>query len=47
MSRGQKLKDMAEILREHLGLKDEVYFPIVELLEVMCEIFILYGGISR
>lgn len=35
----KQLRQLAEILREYLGLNDEVYFPIVELLDVMCEIF--------
>ena len=33
------LRVLAKILRKNLGLTDELYFPIVELLDVMCELF--------
>lgn len=35
----KQLRLLASILRNQLGLKNEIYFPIVELLDVMCEIF--------
>lgn len=37
-SRNQ-LRFLATVLRKYLGLENELYFPIVELLDVMCEIF--------
>ena len=33
------LRKLARILRKHLNLDDELYFPIVELLDVFTEIF--------
>ena len=33
------LRSLARILREHLHLDDVLYFPIVELLDVMTELF--------
>ena len=33
------LRSLARILREHLQLDDVLYFPIVELLDVMTELF--------
>ena len=33
------LRKLARILREHLHLDDVLYFPIVELLDVMTELF--------
>lgn len=33
------LRSLARILREHLLLDDVLYFPIVELLDVMTELF--------
>ena len=33
------LRKLARILRNHLNLDDELYFPIVELLDVFTEIF--------
>ena len=35
----KQLRELASILRNHLGLKNEIFFPIVELLDVMCELF--------
>lgn len=35
----KQLRALATILREYLGLKNEIFFPIVELLDVMCELF--------
>lgn len=37
-SRNQ-LRFLATVLRKYLGLENELYFPIVELLDVVCEIF--------
>ena len=34
-----QLRSLASILRKYLGLENELYFPIVELLDVMYEIF--------
>ena len=33
------LRSLARVLREHLHLDDVLYFPIVELLDVMTELF--------
>ena len=33
------LRKLARILRKHLNLDDELYFPIVELLDVFTEVF--------
>ena len=33
------LRYLAIILRNHLGLKDELWIPIVELLDVLSELF--------
>ena len=33
------LRNLARILRKHLQLDDVLYFPIVELLDVMTELF--------
>ena len=33
------LRMLARLLRYKLGLEDELYFPIVELLDVLCELF--------
>jgi len=33
------LRELAEILRNHLGLKNELWIPIVELLDILSEIF--------
>lgn len=33
------LRMLARLLRYKLGLEDEIYFPIVELLDVLCEMF--------
>ena len=35
----RQLRSLASILRKYLGLENELYFPIVELLDVMYEIF--------
>lgn len=35
----RQLRSLASILRKHLGLENELYFPVVELLDVMYEIF--------
>lgn len=35
----KELRRLAKLLRKNLGLADTVYFPIVELLDIMCEIF--------
>ena len=35
----RQLRSLASILRKHLGLENERYFPVVELLDVMYEIF--------
>lgn len=33
------LRMLARVIRIKLGLENEPYFPIVELLEVLCELF--------
>ena len=34
------LRKLARVLREHLKLDDVLYFPIVELLDALTEIFV-------
>ena len=33
------LRDLANILRNHLGLQNELWIPIIELLDVLPELF--------
>ncbi len=35
----ENLRTLARMLRKHLNLDDVLYFPIVELLDVLTEIF--------
>lgn len=34
-----QLRQLANVLRDKLGLHDTLFFPIVELLDLMCELF--------
>ena len=34
-----QLRQLANVLRDRLGLHDTLFFPIVELLDLMCELF--------
>ena len=35
----KQLRELAHILRRHLGVEDVLYFPIVEALDVLSEVF--------